>query len=70
MEADNAISFLGIFRRRGKKSTGDQFADHTEESLSNVFEPRPETGNEHFACQDSLIVSTSEKILKNMNVIV
>ena len=44
---------------------------------SDVFEPRAETGNEHLAYHDSdfslifkLIVSISEKILNNTNVVV
>ena len=46
-------------------------------SLSNAFESRTETGIEHFACQDSdlsqtfkLTFSSSQKILKNVNVVV
>ena len=41
------------------------------------FEPRTETGSEHFACQDNglsqifkLIVSTSENILNNIIAVV
>ena len=44
---------------------------------SDVFEPRAETGNEHLAYHDSdfslifkLIVSISEKILNDTNVVV
>ena len=44
---------------------------------SGVFEPRTEFGSGYFACQDislaqivKLIVSTSEKILNNINVVV
>ena len=44
--------------------------------MSDVFEPRMETGSEHFACQDNgfsqtlkLIVSASEKILNNIIVV-
>ena len=43
----------------------------------DVFEARTETGSEYFACQDSalsqifkLIVSTSQKILDNINAVV
>ena len=43
----------------------------------DVFEPRTETGIEHFACQGSrlsqtfqLIVCTSEKLIHDLNVVV
>ena len=44
-----------------------------ELKASDVFEPRKETGREHFSCLTKIfkvIVSTCEKILSNINVVV